>query len=159
MELVGTKGRVAALSAALAAVGIGAVFLAFRTEAEAGVVIPYRDGEAVARGAEIYVQACASCHGAALEGAPDWRMPDADGYLPAPPHDATGHTWHHADAVLFAITKYGSEAVIGQGYRSRMIGFGDSLSDEEILATLAYIKSTWPPEIIEIHNRINRDAR
>ena len=29
------------------------------------------------------------------------------------------------------------------------------LSDEEIIASLSYIKSTWPDEVIEIHNKIN----
>ena len=31
--------------------------------------------------------------------------------LPAPPHNETGHTWHHPDEMLFAITKYGREGL------------------------------------------------
>ena len=107
----------------------------------------------------LYAEHCAACHGAGLEGEPNWRTRDADGYLPAPPHDASGHTWHHPDAVLFEITKQGTEAVIGDGYRSRMMGFGEVLSDAEIAATLAYIKSTWPRRVVEIHNDINAGAR
>jgi mono/diheme cytochrome c family protein len=64
--------------------------------------------------------------------------------LPAPPHDASGHTWHHGDAVLFRITKEGPAAVVGGGYRSAMPGFADVLSDEDIWAVLAFIRSTWP---------------
>jgi mono/diheme cytochrome c family protein len=124
---------------------------------EAGL-FPYTDPDVVARGRAIYADHCAACHGADLEGQPDWRQPDPDGYLPAPPHDATGHTWHHPDALLFEITKYGTEAVVGGGYRSNMRGFGDTLSDAEIVAVLAYIKSTWPPRIIERHDRLNTDA-
>ena len=59
------------------------------------------------RGAVVYADYCASCHGANLEGQPNWRSRMPNGKLPAPPHDANGHTWHHPDRQLFAITKYG----------------------------------------------------
>jgi mono/diheme cytochrome c family protein len=75
--------------------------------------------------------------------------------LPAPPHDASGHTWHHPDRVLFDITKRGTAAVVGGGYESGMPGFGGTLTDAEIRATLAYIKSTWPRRVRETHDRIN----
>ena len=77
----------------------------------------------VARGEVLYQQHCASCHGANLEGQPNWRERDADGMLPAPPHDVTGHTWHHSDALLFDVTKLGSTAVVGSDYMSNMPGF------------------------------------
>lgn len=96
------------------------------------------------RGAAIYADYCASCHGANLEGQSQWRVRNPDGKLPAPPHDETGHTWHHPDKQLFAITKFGSEALIGNDYRSDMIGFGDVLTDDEIWDVLAFIKSKWP---------------
>jgi mono/diheme cytochrome c family protein len=96
------------------------------------------------RGATLYAEHCAACHGRQLEGQRDWRSPLASGRLPAPPHDASGHTWHHSDAVLFRIVKQGTAAVVGGGYESDMRGFGDVLTDAEIRAVLAYIKSTWP---------------
>lgn len=128
-----------------------------RADSQAGF-LPWQDPAAVALGQTIYADHCAACHGADLEGEPDWQSRDADGYLPAPPHDPEGHTWHHPDRQLFEITKYGIEAVVGGGYKSRMMGYEDILSDAEIAAVLAYIKSTWPPRVIEIHDRINRDA-
>ncbi|MCA0872713.1 cytochrome c [Seohaeicola saemankumensis] len=121
-------------------------------------LLPYRDAATVALGQQVYAGHCAACHGAALQGQPDWRQADADGYLPAPPHDATGHTWHHADRQLVAITRLGTEQLVGGGYKSRMAGYADVLSEAEIIAVLAYIKSTWPPEIIDRHNQINADA-
>jgi mono/diheme cytochrome c family protein len=128
-----------------------------RTEAQAGL-LPYTDAEAVAHGRVIYEAQCAACHGTNLEGQNNWRDRDADGYLPAPPHDETGHTWHHPDSQLFLITKHGTEAIVGNGYKSNMMGFGDVLTDQEILAVLAYIKSTWPRRVVDTHNRINQDA-
>jgi mono/diheme cytochrome c family protein len=123
-------------------------------------LLPYDHPEAVARGEAIYAETCASCHGADLSGQEgmDWRVRDADGYLPAPPHDETGHTWHHPDAVLIAITTHGTEALIGGDYRSNMMGFGEVLSEQEILDVLAFIKSTWPERVIEIHDGINAQA-
>lgn len=118
-------------------------------------LLPYTDQEVIASGRTLYDQNCASCHGADLSGAPDWRTPDADGFFPAPPHDQTGHTWHHPDALLIDITTRGTAAIVGNGYQSRMIGFADILTQEEIIATLAYIKSTWPQRVIEAHNKIN----
>lgn len=128
--------------------------------AQAQGLLPWQDADAVARGAEVYAEYCAACHGAELEGQVlDWRSPGPDGLLPAPPHDETGHTWHHADQLLFRITKYGTEALIGGTYRSNMIGFGDVLSDAEILSVLAYIKSTWPRQVRAAHDRINAQAQ
>ena len=101
----------------------------------------------IVRGQALYAENCAACHGANLEGQPDWRSPGPDGILPAPPHDETGHTWHHADAMLFEYTKLGGEAALAQQgleFASGMPGFGDQLSDAEIWNIIAYIKSTWP---------------
>jgi mono/diheme cytochrome c family protein len=104
----------------------------------------------LAQGGALYAEHCAACHGAALEGAPEWRTPDADGRYPAPPHDATGHTWHHGDGMLFDYVKRGRQAVLddmGVAFSSGMPGFGTVLSDDEIAAILAFIRSSWPPEI------------
>jgi mono/diheme cytochrome c family protein len=102
------------------------------------------DAATIARGEMLYAGRCASCHGAKLEGQPDWKSLLPSGRMPAPPHDASGHTWHHPDGVLFRITKEGPAAVVDGGYESDMPGFGDILGDEDIRAVLAFIKSTWP---------------
>ncbi|WP_085026567.1 c-type cytochrome [Ensifer aridi] len=98
----------------------------------------------IAVGKTLYADRCASCHGANLEGHPDWKSPLPSGRLPAPPHNASGHTWHHPDGVLFRITREGPAGVVGGGYQSDMPGFGNVMSDEEIRAVLTFIKSTWP---------------
>lgn len=60
----------------------------------------------------LYTNNCASCHGAKLEGQPNWQSPNSDGILPAPPHDATGHTWHHDNELLFEYTKLGGKGAL-----------------------------------------------
>lgn len=107
-----------------------------------------RDAAKVAMGAKVYARTCALCHGARLEGQPNWRTRFPNGRLPAPPHDASGHTWHHPDHVLFAITKNGAVPPHAPaGYASEMPAFSGSLSDEEIWSVLAYIKKQWPAEV------------
>lgn len=116
------------------------------------------DKRLVALGQQVYVQNCASCHGNTLEGQPNWRTRMADGYLPAPPHDKNGHTWHHPDTYLFEITKYGIEKMIGKPYPNTMPIYENQLSDNEIVAVLSYIKSTWPERIQRQHDQINTRA-
>ena len=142
-------GIVAAGAVGIVAIGAGFV-MPLGNDASAGeALFPFDDPVAVAVGKVLYEDNCASCHGAALQGQPDWQRPDQD-----PPHDASGHTWHHSDRHLFEITKFGTEAYVGGSYKSNMAGFDGTLSDEQILATLAYIKSTWSARLIETHNRV-----
>ena len=98
----------------------------------------------IAHGQVLYGVRCASCHGKNLEGQPNWNTPLPNGRMPAPPHDKTGHTWHHADKVLAGVTKLGLKPFAGDNYESDMPAFGTILSDAEIEAILTYIKSTWP---------------
>ena len=98
----------------------------------------------IAQGQVLYGVRCASCHGKNLEGQPTWKTPLPNGRMPAPPHDKTGHTWHHADNALMGVTKLGLKPFAGDNYESDMPAFGSILSDEEIEAILTYIKSTWP---------------
>lgn len=89
--------------------------------------LPTLDTTAVARGARLYNRFCAACHGESLEGAPDWKQPLPDGSFPPPPHDATGHTWHHPDSLLLEIITEG----------------GDPAQRNDLLA---FFKSTWSDE-------------
>ena len=114
------------------------------------------DAVMVARGQTNYNKNCADCHGKNLEGQSNWRAKTPEGVLPAPPHDVTGHTWHHADQVLFDITKRGGQANAPAGFISGMPSFGETMSDDDIVATLAYIKSRWPEEVRNRQARMNR---
>ena len=93
-----------------------------------------------------------------LEGQPNWRVRKANGRLPAPPHDETGHTWHHDDRTLFLLTKYGLARLTGQAVETDMPAYDGVLSDREILAVLAYIKSRWPENVRRRQAEITANA-
>lgn len=116
------------------------------------------NGRVVAQGQALYQEHCASCHGAGLEGQANWKQRKADGRLPAPPHDASGHTWHHPPQLLLRITKLGPAALAGGDYQSDMPSYEGVLSDQEILAILSFIKSTWPEEVRQRHDQISAKA-
>lgn len=117
------------------------------------------DAALLAIGQRVYTAHCAACHGAQGEGQPNWRERGPDDLLPAPPHDASGHTWHHADAQLFAIVKHGMARVIQQpDYRSTMPIYEGRLSDEEIVAVLSWIKAQWPADVQRHHDQVNVQA-
>lgn len=137
--------RIALLGAAL--IGAAALYALIPADKAPIVTAANADAPDTARGAEIYAESCAACHGRALQGQPNWRSRGPDGRLPAPPHNATGHTWHHSDRVLFEVTKLGTEAYVGGDYRSNMPGFGGVYSDDEIRDVLAWIKTKWPADI------------
>ena len=114
------------------------------------------DAKLLALGERVYTLHCASCHGAQLEGQPNWRSRGPDGLLPAPPHDASGHTWHHADELLFRITKFGvAKAANLTEHKSGMPAYEGVLTDEEIVAVLSWIKSRWPVSVREKHDQLN----
>lgn len=104
------------------------------------------DASQVETGRRLYADACAGCHGPSPEGQPAWQKRLPNGRLPAPPHDASGHTWHHADEVLFKITKHGPKSY-PDGRPTDMPAFAERMTDNEIAAVLAFIKSTWSADI------------
>ena len=129
-----------------------------RPAGAAGVPGDPDDAAQVALGAKVYQQYCAACHGVHLEGQPNWRVRKPDGRLPAPPHDYHGHTWRHPDQDLFGMVKEGMAAYAPPGYQTDMKGFGEVLSDAQIWAVLAFIKSKWPPEFRTYQHRLSEGA-
>lgn len=121
---------------------------------------PPADPAQLALGQKVYAQHCAACHGAKLEGQPNWQRRLPNGRFPAPPHDDSGHTWHHPDEVLFGITKHGLVPPYApSGYQSDMPAFGGILTDEEIRAVLAYIASQWSDEVKSLRAEMLRNRK
>ena len=143
------------LTASVAAVAIG--FVAFRFAFPSQPGIDPANPAQVALGRQIYAEHCGRCHGANLEGEPNWKDRKPNGRLPAPPHDVSGHTWHHPDQQLMLITKKSLSAVV-PGYETDMPAFENVLTDEQIAAVLSFIESNWPPDIRERQRALTQQA-
>ena len=114
----------------------------------------------IARGEQLYQDNCAACHGADLEGQANWQTPNADGTMPAPPHDVTGHTWHHDNQLLFDYTKFGGQGALAlrgiDDFNSAMPAFDGVITDEDVWDILGFIRSRWPERAQEIQASRNR---
>tara|TARA_R110000868_G_scaffold16933_3_gene75067 strand:- start:7104 stop:7580 length:477 start_codon:yes stop_codon:yes gene_type:complete len=154
------KKLIFAIGGAVSAIIVGAAIFygTGKNDDVAQIRLQSDDLQLVAMGKKVYDANCASCHGRDFKGEANWRKRGKDGLMPAPPHDETGHTWHHPDGLLFALTKYGPAKVIGDGYQSSMPGFEGVLTDDEIIGALSYIKSRWPGEIRMRHDQMNQSA-
>lgn len=104
------------------------------------------DEETLQLGQVVYEQRCAECHGIDGEGQfPDAPMqPDETGRFGAPPHNENGHTWHHDDNLIYQIINEGGMGTADAFYP--MPAFGEILTQEEIVAVVAYIKTFWTEE-------------
>jgi mono/diheme cytochrome c family protein len=148
-------GKIALLLLVAASAAV-AVFLLLGSRSGGALLQPGKP-RLVARGEAVYMEQCASCHGRDLQGQPDWQSPDEEGYLPAPPHDQTGHTWHHPDRLLFDITKVGvAKAANLKNHKTRMPAFEGILNDADIIAALSYVKSRWSEDLKRRHDALNR---
>ena len=101
-----------ALAAGCALIAVSGVALLWYAHTKQPSGADATDQALVTLGQAVYAARCAACHGVNLEGQPDWRN-----RLPAPPHNAEGYTWHHADRQLFDITKNGASGLL-PGYHS-----------------------------------------
>lgn len=114
------------------------------------------DQTLVTQGRAIYANHCAACHGPSMQGQANWRQRMPNGRLPAPPHDQTGHTWHHPDAQLVDMVRNGlvPGRTAPEGYVSDMPAYKEILSEDEIIAVIAYIKSTWPADVLAAQKEV-----
>lgn len=104
--------------------------------------LPTLNPEIMMQGEVLYAQHCASCHGVDLKGSPTWKELSPDGSLPPPPHDSTGHTWHHTDELLISIILNGGDTASN----SKMPAFKNALTEEDAISILEFIKSSWGRE-------------
>lgn len=100
-------------------------------------------------GDSLFQQNCAVCHGVNAEGTKEWKKTDENGNYPPPPLDGSAHAWHHS---IPALARYVKEGGIKLG--GVMPAFGDKLSNEEVLAMIAFFQSKWPDEVYKVwHDR------
>jgi mono/diheme cytochrome c family protein len=100
-------------------------------------------------GAGLFQQNCAICHGVNAEGTKEWKKTDVNGNYPPPPLNGSAHAWHHSIPQLARSIKEGGIKLGGV-----MPPFGDKLTDQDVLAVIAYFQSKWPDEVYKVwHDR------
>ena len=110
--------------------------------------------EQLTRGATLFKNNCAVCHGEQGEGAASWQKRDENGKYPPPPLNGTGHTWHHPTEVLKYTIRNGTGKIGGN-----MPAFKDKISNSEIDNILIFIKDKWPQPLYEAWYRNDELAR
>lgn len=156
------KQNKAAMRHADKLINLGVLLLVVTMVVAAAIVLRSRNANSpsasstalIAEGKTLYDTYCAACHGLALEGEADWKENNPDGSFRAPPHDETGHTWHHSDSYLIESVKLGGPRLPANIGVSAMPPYEEVLTDTQIEAILAYIKSTWPSEILQSQQSI-----
>ena len=126
------------LALVVSACGDNSVDTRVDTAAQSTSAFPVKiTGDRVVSGGQIYAENCASCHGP-VNGPPTLAT--------APVHGDAGHTWHHPDRLLF-------QWVLDRPpLATVMPAFRGTLTDEQVIEVLAYIKSHWLPEIQDRQN-------
>lgn len=104
-------------------------------------------------GESVYLQHCSQCHGKKAEGTSEWKTPDDQGRYPPPPLNGTAHAWHHPTEVLVEIIKDGT---VPDG---NMPAWEGKLTDDEILAVIAWFQSIWPEKIFTTWQEIDLSSR
>jgi mono/diheme cytochrome c family protein len=121
---------------------IGVISILLLVSLNANAVDRWFNQGVVNYGSRLFQQNCASCHGADAEGSSDWKQADANGNYPPPPLDGSAHAWHHSIPGLVRTIKQGGIKLGGV-----MPPFADKLSDQDVLAVIAYFQSKWPDKI------------
>jgi len=114
------------------------------SQAEVAPVKRWYAFQHVTQGAKVFQENCAACHGKQGNGGANWKQMGTDGKYPPPPLNGTGHSWHHPLNMLFYTVKNGSPG--GQG---NMPAWKDKLTDDEIVAAIAWFQSRWRDEIYQ----------
>jgi mono/diheme cytochrome c family protein len=104
--------------------------------------------ESVNRGARLYQEHCAQCHGPEAQGHPDWQNPQ---FAAAPPLNGTGNEWKRKKAELIAIIKSGAK----RGTEPVMPGWDGRLSEQEIEDIVAWFQALWPMDVYDAWLKIN----
>lgn len=99
------------------------------------------------RGAALFEQHCALCHGPQAQGHPDWQTPNNGSFAAAPPLDGTGNDWKRSRAEMAAAIQNG----IKRKSDNEMVmpAWKGRLKDQEVEDVINWLQSLWPAEVYE----------
>lgn len=106
----------------------------------------------LSRGARLFEEQCAQCHGPEAQGHPDWQTP---GVVAAPPLNGTGNDWKRTRAQLVAVIKNGAK----RDGQPVMPAWNGRLTDAEIDDIISWFQALWPPEVYAAWRKTNPAPR
>jgi mono/diheme cytochrome c family protein len=97
----------------------------------------------IARGALVYQENCAQCHGPEAQGHPDWRHAKQQGYAAAPPLDGTGPAAKMKKSEIIAVIKNGVK------YKGEpvMPAWQGRVNDQDIEDVITWFQALWPSDV------------
>lgn len=104
--------------------------------------------EVMARGARVFQENCAICHGPEAQGHPDWQTP---GVAAAPPLNGTGNDWKRKRAELVAVIKTG----VKRKNEQVMPGWEGRMSEQEIDDVITWFQALWPNDVYDRWRKAN----
>lgn len=107
--------------------------------------------ETMARGARLFQEHCAQCHGPDAQGHPDWQTP---GVTVAPPLNGTGNDWKRTKGEMVAVIKQGAK----RKNELVMPGWEGRLTDQEIDDLIVWYQALWPGEVYERWRKLDAAA-
>jgi mono/diheme cytochrome c family protein len=110
----------------------------------------------VARGAALFEQNCAQCHGPQAQGHPDWQTPSSGEFSAAPPLNGSGNDWKRTRAELAATVRNGVRRKTDKV--DVMPSWKGRLSDRDIEDMVNWMQSLWPAEVYEAWTRAQTAA-
>ena len=129
-----------------------ATVITYSSESRANHPVNPNNPDQVKSGHSVFQENCVACHGVNLRGPENPK--DFEGLKP-PRLDSNGHASHHGDQFFFNRIKQGSRKDDGKLNEDGMPPFNEALSDQDIWAVIAYIKSTWSKEVRMKQNQKN----
>ena len=104
------------------------------------------DPALLARGAQLFGEHCALCHGPRGQGHPDWQTPGDGSFAAAPPLDGTGNDWKRSRAQLVHTIMQGAQ---GKDGAEIMPAWKGRLSERDVDALVTWLQSLWVPDVYD----------
>jgi mono/diheme cytochrome c family protein len=100
------------------------------------------DVERIARGARLFQEKCAQCHGPDAQGHPDWERGRKEGFAAAPPLNGTG-----TDIIL---SKAKMMEIIRNGVKQKgvpvMPAWAGRVSSQDVEDVITWYQALWPAD-------------
>lgn len=108
--------------------------------------------EGITRGASVYQEHCAECHGPQAQGHPSWSDQDIGTFVVAPPLDGTNEIWKKTKQQLVEVINNG----VIKDAKPVMPGWKDRLSDQQVEDAIMWFQALWPSERFDTWFKANK---